>query len=782
MEKITIELTELESANGYKLDDKTRIITLHKEKGEKQDIIKLLPEETSTDLRVRLDENSQQLFVDIDNELSDYVLGLAIEKQDSVDASKKLQGASFSVKDETTKEEYSLSTNDKGIGLVALPFHAEPGIHSYRIIEEKAPLGYYINTEVLTLQVIYNDNWELDKVELLNGDGFATVTTAERNYVQLNVTNVAKPPIDPFDLVITKADWSDYEITIPDTLLSIDVKDTEYGLEENKTELTDADGNIYMEKLYGTGTITIDITELEPAENRRFDDLEKKVTIIRDIETGKMKLETSLNVDTIIDNENRKVNVIVRNKELPGLFTLVLDKMDKETQEKMVGVEFELKAEGVSETIKGVTDEEGRIEFEGIQMPGVGKYPYKLKETKTLDGYKLLGELSFNITFREGDETAGEDDVVISAVELMNNKDNAEIVKVLPQYVKLDVFNEKEEIEEDDKDPEEDDKDPEEDDKDPEEDDKEPEEDDKEPEEDDKEPEEDDKDPEEDDKEPEEDDKEPEEDDKEPEEDDKDPEEDDKEPEEDDKETEEDIKTPTTNKKPVNKRPNNVLEDIFKDIEDLKEKEEIDDLEAYIKDNFIADIKEEDYVTEEKEDDDNEKDKDEENKTIDVFNLEDNKEYIIKPATKTGFTLMLGLLILVACLFRNLEIYVLTDGEYKLVKKLRRGRFNKKVDLSKYFDEDEDLNTIKLVMKNRLNKVLGGEKLEIKLQNQEFKRAVNEDENEYIIVKNRTNREELPKEDDTELYEELDEELIEELDIEKELKDDKDTEIDNNSK
>ena len=712
--KIRIELTELESATGYKLDGETRIITLYKEKGEEQDIIRLIPEETSNDLKVRLDENSQQLFVDFDNELSDYVLGLAIEKQDSVDITKKLPKANFIIKDELNNEEYSLTTNSNGIGLVALPFHAEPGIHSYRIKEEKAPLGYFINTEVLTLQVIYNENWDLEKVELLNGDGFAKVVTAERNYVQLSVTNEAKPPIDPFDLVITKADWSDYKITIPDTLLSIDVKDTEYGLEENKTELTDADGNIYMEELYGTGTIAIDITELEPAENRRFDGLEKKVTIIRDIETGKMKLETSLNVDTIIDNENKKVQVIVRNKELPGLFTVVLEKLDKDTLEKMAGVEFELQAEGASEAIKGVTDDEGRIEFEGIEMPGVGTYPYKLKEVATLEGYKLLDEVSFDITFKEGDKEAGEDPIIIATAELMNNKENAEIVKVLPQYVKLDVLNEKEVVESDEEI------------------------------------------------------EEPEEDVEEPEEDIEEPEEDIEEPEEDIEEPEEDIE-----------KTEDVLEEIFKDIEGIIEKEQVESLNAFIKENFVADLKEDYFEYEEKEDDDDEKEKDEENKTIDVFNLEDDKEYIIKPATKTGFTLMLGLLILVACLFRNLEIYVLTNGEYKLVKKLRRGRFNKKVDLSKYFDEDEELNTIKLVMKNRLNKVLGGDKLEIKLQKQEFKRSVDKDEDEYIIVKTRTNREKLLKEDDTELYEELDNELVEELDIEKELKDEKE---DNNSK
>ena len=132
-------------------------------------------------------------------------------------------------------------------------------------------------------------------------------------------------------------------------------------------------------------------------------------------------------------------------------------------------------------------------------------------------------------------------------------------------------------------------------------------------------------------------------------------------------------------------------------------------------------------------------------------------------------------------MFRNLEIYVLTDGDYKLVKKLRRGRFNKKVDLSKYFDEDQDLNTIKLVMKNRLNKVLGGDKLEIKLQKQEFKRSVDKDEDEYIVVKNRTNREEIPKEDDTEFYAELDNELIEELDIDKELNAEKDMKIEDDN-
>ena len=86
-------------------------------------------------------------------------------------------------------------------------------------------------------------------------------------------------------------------------------------------------------------------------------------------------------------------------------------------------------------------------------------------------------------------------------------------------------------------------------------------------------------------------------------------------------------------------------------------------------------------------------------------------------------------------------------------------------------------------MKNRLNKVLGGDKLEIKLQNQEFRRSVDKDEDEYIIVKNRTNRDELPKEDDTALYKELDDELVEELDIEKELKDEIDNKnADNNSK
>ena len=716
--KITIELTELETARGYKLDDTTRIATLFKEKVDGKDTIRFIPEESSKDLRVRIDEETREVFIDIDNELSDYVLGLAIEKQDSVDSSKKLAKAGFTIKDEQTNEEYYLSTNSKGIGLAALPFHAKPGIHSYSIKEEKAPFGYNINTEILTLQVIYNENWELEKVQLLNGDGFAKVVTAESNYVQLNITNEAKPMIEPFDLVITKADWSDYQITIPDTLLSIDVKDTEYGLDETTTEFTDADGNIYMNELSGVGTITIDITELEPAENRRFDGLEKKATILRDKETGKMKLDTSLNVDTIIDNENRKVQVIVRNKELPGLFTVVLDKMDKETLEKMVGVEFELQAEGSSEAIKGVTDEEGRIEFTGLEMPGLGTYKYKLKEIKTLEGYKLLDEVSFDITFKAGDKEAGEDPIIIATAELMDNKENAEIVKVLPQYVKIDIFNEKVAIEESEDDIEK------------------------------------------------------------PEEDIEGPEDDIEVP-GDEIEDSEDIEESIEN---IEEKPEDVLEEIFKDIENILQKEQVDDLDAFIKENFIADIKEEDYVIEEeKEDEDeDEKDKDEEDKFIDVFNLEDDKEYIIKSATKTGFTLMLGLLILVACLFRNLEIYVLTDGEYKLVKKLRRGRFNKKVDLSKYFDEDEDLNTIKLVMKNRLNKVLGGDKLEIKLQKQEFKRAVDKDEDEYIIVKTRTNREELPKEDDTELYEELDNELVEELDIEKELKGEK--EEDNNSK
>ncbi|MBP3597368.1 MAG: hypothetical protein J6J60_08245 [Clostridia bacterium] len=718
--KITIELTELETADGYKIDDKTRIVTLYREKVKDKDRIRLIPEETSNDLRVMIDAESQEVIVDIDNDILNNVLGLAIQKQDNIDSAKKLAEANFIIKDEFTNKKFSLITNDEGIGFVPLPFHAEPGLHSYSIKEEKSPIGYNINPEILTFQVWYNKNWEIEKVQLLNAENFASIVKVEKNYVELCVTNVAKTPIEPFELIITKADWSDYKITIPDTLLSIDVQDNEYGLNENKTENTNAEGNIYIEKLYGAGRIEIDINEIMPAKNRRFDGLNKYAVIQRNIKNGEMKIEESLNVDTIIDNENRKVQVIVRNKELPGLFTVVLDKMDKETLEKMAGVEFELQTEYSSEAIKGVTDEEGRIEFTGLEMPGLGTYKYKLKEFKTLEGYKLLDEVSFDITFKAGDKAAGEDLIIIATAELMNNKENAEIVKVLPQYVKIDIFNEKVDIEESEEDIEK------------------------------------------------------------PEEDIEEPKEDIEAPEEEIEDLE-DIELPEEN---IEEKTEDVLETIFKDIENILQKEQAYDLDAFIKENFVADLKEDYFEYEEKaDDDDDEKEKDVENKTIDVFNLEDDKEYIIKSATKTGFTLMLGLLILVACLFRNLEIYVLTNGEYKLVKKLRCGRFNKKVDLSKYFDEDEELNTIKLVMKNRLNKVLGGDKLEIKLQKQEFKRSVDKDEDEYIIVKTRTNREELPKEDDTELYEALDNELVEELDIEKELKDEKDNKKeDNNSK
>ncbi|MBP3597497.1 MAG: hypothetical protein J6J60_08935 [Clostridia bacterium] len=1006
--KITIELTELESATGYKTDNKTRTITLYKEKAEDKDvdILRLIPEETSDDLKVRVNEKKQTVYVDVYNDISEDVLGLAIVKEDSRDPLVTLPKAVFSIKDVETENQFSVETNGSGIGYVPIPLHEEPGVYTYKIKENIAPVGYEEIEEILTLQVTYDEDGKIEKAELLDGNNIAYIEKIDTNYLELHVKDEPKPGLEPFELVITKADWSDYQITIPDTLLSVTVEDkNEFIL--NKTALTDEDGNIYIDEVNASGEIMIDIAELMPAKNRRFDGLQKQARLIRDPETGRIKLEESLNVDTRIDNANRKVQIIVRNKELPGLFTIVLDKKDKNTLLSMAGVEFELQAVGYEDVIKGITDEEGRIEFQGLEMPEIGTHQYKLKEVKTIEGYKLLEEeILLDITFRAGNADADEDPIIIDTAKVVNTG-NAEVDKVLPQYVKVNIFNEPE-IEDNtydivihkkelgteipignvkiafkleyedgtilygvgttsedgkieikgltkpgkvnitlkeletvygyDLDTSE-----------------------------------------------------------------KlvklDVEENSKlitleEKAEDLKveitenlaeitlynklseeiikfhvekfvtklnekviTTREPIVTIDENHKPTYTKPGEVIlvstgdileftirvynegtedgyatkvidkvpegleflednevnkeygwtkngdilecnylaaeehiikgfdetldykdikivfkvtaekissskvitniakvdamadnfladkmlegsfkkikndedvimeaeeiiideeikdeivddeiiddeivedeiidddivedeiideeiiDEVIKDLEDFFENEVDENLEAFIKENFVADLKENYFVYEEDDNDDDEKEKDEENKTIDVFNLEDDKEYIIKPATKTAFTLMLGLLILVACLFRNLEIYVLTDGEYKLVKKLRRGRFNKKVDLSKYFDEDEDLNTIKLVMKNRLNKVLGGDKLEIKLQKQEFKRSVDKEETEYIVVKNRTNREELTKEDDTELYEELDGELVEELDIEKELKDEKDNKEDNN--
>ena len=450
--KITIDLEEKESSNGYALDSTPRRITIIKT----GDVISLVQDETSADLNVTITQKrvangvviNPKVKVTITNKVSLDSLGLALIKEDYNNRNIKLSGANFVIKDVDTDHIYEKQdpTDENGLMYFVLPIKQYPGTATYKITETQTPNGYYphsfgdenidpwaLNVAV-TLLVDYNADGTISEARILENTDLYEVTVVKDRYVEIHIRN-RKMPI--YNLTVYKADWNDIEIPIANTLLGISINN-EIGGNIYREEYTDENGEININNIGGLGNIGIDIDEKIPAEGRRFDGKEKSATLERNVNTGNFVLKQALNVDVIIDNDNNHIKVIVRNKELPNLYTFVLVKKDDKEINTLANARFkiEIPENGIYER---VTDSNGRIVLQGLEMPtNIGTYTAKIKEIEAPAGYEIIeDDIYVDITFGAGNQVIGEDPMIIKNAEVTQNKEVARVLEYKPQYVKV---------------------------------------------------------------------------------------------------------------------------------------------------------------------------------------------------------------------------------------------------------------------------------------------------------------------------------------------------------
>ena len=97
-----------------------------------------------------------------------------------------------------------------------------------------------------------------------------------------------------------------------------------------------------------------------------------------------------------VTEDGQIINQTVTNKEIKGI--LEIQKVDKETKNPLANAAFTIMNEAGKEVIKGKTNKEGKVIFEGIPY---GKYTYK--ETAAPEGY-ILNETIFNFEIKEDGE------------------------------------------------------------------------------------------------------------------------------------------------------------------------------------------------------------------------------------------------------------------------------------------------------------------------------------------------------------------------------------------
>ncbi len=399
----TITITEVESPEEYTLDTNKHIIRVNRDSVSQ--IITLLDDENSlgNNAEVRVDNINKIIKTTIKEATSS--IGLGILKLDSEDEKIALKNAEFEIIDNETKETYSLKTGLEGMGYISLPIKSE-GVYTFKIKEITAPVGYKdlstVTGKEFTLNVEY-DGEGLIKYATLSGisNNIADIEKLSTDYIEISLLNEKQdnPDLDTYSIELIKGDAYYPSVTFKDAKIKIDI-DHDKGIQGlTKTDLTDADGKIYINDIYGTGKVVIKITELEPPPGRRFDTKTKQVILNIHEDNNWIELDKhTSNVDTFIDNENKKVTIRIRNYP-DDTFIVGANKVDAEDNDLiLVGAEYKLqllKDSGELDSRQIVSKEtvNGLLTFGEIPMPspltGNKIYTYLITETKAPEGYLL---------------------------------------------------------------------------------------------------------------------------------------------------------------------------------------------------------------------------------------------------------------------------------------------------------------------------------------------------------------------------------------------------------
>ena len=381
-----ITLVEIASPEDYAIDENRHEIRINRD--EESQMIRILEGGTNAEnITTRVDNINKIVKMTIEEAPS--TIGFAILKQDYEDESIGLKNSKFEIVDPETNETYELKTGEEGMGYTSLPIK-ENGTYTFKIREVEAPVGYNAVAEQLNLEVTYL-NGLIASAEVTGNEERAYITNQTEEYIEVNVLNSKKEEGMKYDVELIKADAYYSGITFQDAKIKIDI-DNEVGMQGiTKTALTDEEGKMYINNIYGSGHVVIKITEIEPPAGRRFDTKEKQVILNINQENGWIKLDKlTKNVDTFIDNKTKKITIRIRNYP-DGTFTIGANKVDNNDNSLiLLGAKYKVQMEG-SETEYEIKEyKNGLLALNNIPMPtSTGIYTYTITEVEAPFGYEL---------------------------------------------------------------------------------------------------------------------------------------------------------------------------------------------------------------------------------------------------------------------------------------------------------------------------------------------------------------------------------------------------------
>jgi len=366
---------------------------------------------------------------------------LILEKVDSTNPNKKLQGVTFKVKEENNDAKAYGPTDSNGLVTVVNNKEVkEQGVKEYTITEINVGSNKYIklkdevkvyitisesNNQLSVTKVSFDKDKE-NKTKILTLDDNSKVNvTAALSGSKVVITVPNKPnPEGKYSLVLEKVNSKN-----PNKKISgVKFKVKEGNGEAKTYGPTGVDGTVTVfedKDVTKAGLYGYTITEIDVGNNKYIkikDEINVYIKIAEvnnkfvatkvsfnqqaELKNRNVKLEDGTNVNVTARIENGKVIITIPNKPNPeGKYSLILEKVDsKEPNKKISGVKFKVK-EGTGEAkAYGPTGEDGTITvFENKNVTKAGLYNYTITEVDVGDNeyIKIKDEIKVYIKIEE---------------------------------------------------------------------------------------------------------------------------------------------------------------------------------------------------------------------------------------------------------------------------------------------------------------------------------------------------------------------------------------------
>mgnify|MGYP004580602729 CR=1 FL=1 len=333
-------------------------------------------------------------------------------------------------------------------------------------LHQNIPLGYRTIDDI-QIEVQYDSRGYIKYYEMLSSEDNAYIN--EENTTKRTIALVVRNKKDIENYVIyvekhakdTDEDEDAYQRKLPNAKYQITVNQ-QYGAPKTVSwvDVTDENGEIRSAPFNGYGYISAQIKELEAPEGYELDEGVKYVSLYRNQDTGEFKEDVANEAFTGVDNNieydsagNRIIRILPKNEQQKDKFTMVINKISKETGKYITDNQANFKVELKQTNDEGeityydtlienaYTDKNGKLVMDNLQMPGeAGEYKLVITELNAPEGYLKLSEpVEIPVTF--GTDSAG-NIIIISANTIGNGLENISASKVDKQILGINVGNE----------------------------------------------------------------------------------------------------------------------------------------------------------------------------------------------------------------------------------------------------------------------------------------------------------------------------------------------------